>query len=450
MSTQRPNILLLITDQQSHHMMSCAGNSYLTTPAIDSLAERGTRISRSYCSNPVCMPSRFSMFTGRMPTEVNLRYNQNKDTIALPDAELPHTLGHLLRDAGYACYYGGKQHIPAKLNAERIGFEYFSNDECMALAEESARIIQQDHEQPWFVVSSLINPHDICYQAIRSFATMEFDRGLVERGKREIAALDKALQLPEGVTEEEFFETYCPPLPDNFEVQSDEPSMIHDLIAERDFRLGAREQWTERDWRLHRWAYHRLTETVDREIGVILDALEASGQLDNTLVLFTSDHGDHSASHRLEHKTVFYDEAARVPLIAQLPGQIPAGVVNETDYANTGLDLLPTICDYAGVTVPEHCRGASLRPVLEDAQAVRDGVYAENQISYMWVSGDYKYVEYDRGENRIQLYDMKNDPGETRNEAAEHPEIVAAFQERLHQEQRAHAAAGFVEAAATS
>ena len=449
MSTQRPNILFIVTDQQSHHMMSCAGNSWLQTPALDAMAARGTRVSRSYCANPVCMPSRFSMFTGRMPSEVNIRHNTNKDSVAFPDAELQYTMGHLLKNAGYRCLYGGKQHLSAHLDAEKIGFENFSNDECMGLAEASAEIIQQEHDQPWFIVSSLINPHDICYQAIRSFASSDFDQMLLDRGQREIAALDKALELPDGVSEDEFFEQYCPPLPDNFEVQEDEPSLVRELLQERAFKISAREKWAERDWRLHRWAYHRLTETVDREIAVILDALEASGQMDNTLVLFTSDHGDHSSSHRLEHKTFFYDEAARVPMIVQFPGQVPAGVVNESDYVNTGIDILPTICDYAGVDIPAHCQGSSMRAIFEGGEIARDGVYAENQVSYMWVSGDYKYVEYDSGENRIQLYDLKNDPGETRNAAAEHPEIVAAYQQRLQQERARHAAVGFVELAAS-
>lgn len=446
MSGKQPNILFIVTDQQSWNMMSCVGNQWLETPAMDRIAAEGIRLNRTYCANPVCSPSRFSMFTGRMPSEINVRHNSSKDALPLPESEYSNGLGHLLRSAGYDCRYGGKEHFSGAFRAEDIGFDYFCKDECMELAEASADFIKQEHDKPWCLVSSLINPHDICYHAIRAFASMEFDQRLIERGQRECAALDKALEKPAGVSDEDFFETYCPPLPDNHQPQQDEPSAVHDQLQQRDFKLGARNQWTDEDWRMHRWAYHRLTETVDSEVQVILDALEQSGEQDNTLVIFTSDHGDHDSSHKLEHKTLFYEEAARVPLLMRLPGSIPAASVDDQHLVNNGLDILPTICDYAGAPVPEHCQGQSLRAQIESggSKAVRDGVYAENEVSYMWCTRDYKYVRYDHGDNAEQLYDLNKDPGETRNAAADFPEITAACSKRLDEEMAKHAAQSLV------
>ncbi|NRA39212.1 MAG: sulfatase-like hydrolase/transferase [Planctomycetes bacterium] len=443
MSAQ-PNILFIITDQQSYDMMSCAGNQWLQTPALDTLAAGGTRFSRTYCSNPVCVPSRFSMFTGRMPSAIGMRANGGKNLTTFSDEQTQQTLGHLVAAAGYECVYGGKMHFPIGLTAENMGFEYFSNDECRELANLSADFIQRDHEKPWFMVSSLINPHDICYHAIRHFEESDMDHRLIANGQRECSYLDQALQLPAGVSEEDFFAQYCPPLPENHQVQEDEPSLINELLEERTFKKKAREQWTEKDWRMHRWAYHRLTERVDGEIAVILDALEASGQADNTLVIFTSDHGDHDGSHKLEHKTFFYEEAARIPMICRLPGKIAAGRIDDSHLINSGLDIMATICDYAGVDKPAHCVGSSMRPIAEELAEISTesdafiGSYGENCISKMWVTAEYKYILYDSGTFVEQLYDLTNDPRETQNVAAENPEICTRYKKALEKQIAQH------------
>ncbi len=163
------------------------------------------------------------------------------------------------------------------------------------------------------MIVSLINPHDICYMAIREMATSKSDTSLLERGKVELATLDSAMKMPEGVSAEQFFNTYCPPVPFNLEPQFEEPDAVKSLIDRRPFRKGAREQFTDEQWRLHRWAYCRLTELVDRRVQVILDAVKESGQEENTLIIFSSDHGDMDGSHRMEHKTALYEEAANIP-----------------------------------------------------------------------------------------------------------------------------------------
>jgi len=442
---RQPNILILLTDQQSHDLMSCAGTPWLATPHLDRLAAGGTRFTRAYCSDPVCVPSRFSMFTGRMPSAIGMRGNGGKGLHPFTVEDDASGLGHCLRRAGYRTWYGGKVHWPIDLTPERLGFTTFCADERERLAVEAADLIQRQGPDPWAMVVSLINPHDICLNAIRSFARADdktWDHHILAKALVELANLDEALLPPPGADPADWIERHCPPLPANHAAQQDEPELIGAVLARRPFKQRARAQWGAREWRLHRWAYARLMERVDRQIGVVLAALAASGQADDTLVIMTSDHGDHAGSHRLEHKTFFYDEAARVPWLMRLPGRIPAGKVEEHALVATGLDLLATCCDAAGVAVPAICRGQSLLPVLDGPTAGRTHVYAENIVSRMVVTAAWKYVRYDGGAHAEQLYDLVNDPGETRNHAADprHAGTLDNLRVLLQAEQAAHAA----------
>jgi choline-sulfatase len=256
--------------------------------------------------------------------------------------------------------------------------------------------------------------------AIRDSATTPQERSLLERGVVELATLDEALQMPEGMDEETFFADHCPPLPVNFEPQIDEPEAIRMMQTRSPFKAAARAKWDERRWRLHRWAYHRLTERVDAQIGRVLDALRANGHWENTLVILTSDHGDMDASHRMEHKTVFYEEAAHVPLILSWPGVIVPGGVDATLVSN-GLDLLPTLCDFAGVDAPADIAGHSLRPLAEGRRpdGWRTSLPVESEMGRMIVTDRYKYMRYDEGENAEQLIDLVADPHEMRNAAGD-------------------------------
>ncbi|MBN1294572.1 MAG: sulfatase-like hydrolase/transferase [Candidatus Latescibacteria bacterium] len=428
----RPNILIFITDQQHSSMMSCAGNKYVKTPALDSLAASGIRFNRAYCADPVCIPSRFSLMTGRMPGEIGLRSNDLSHIDGIPEHILQHGMGTLFRSAGYDAAYGGKVHLP-KMNAQDIGFEYICPDERNQLADVCSEYIRQKRERPFLLFASFINPHDICYMAIRDFAITEQAKQLIERGKTEVETLDLALRLPGGVSREEFFREYCPPVPANFEPQQDEPEAIKMLLAQRPFRKNARENWPEERWRLHRRAYCRLTEMVDAQIGSVLKALRESGKEKDTLVIFTSDHGDMDSAHRMEHKTAFYDEACRIPFIARRPEVTPAGFVNSNHLISNGLDLFPTLCDYAAIEVPAGLKGKSLRPLIEghDWDNKRSFIPVESEIGHMIVTEDYKYQVYDAGKNSEQLIDLRNDPGEMRNSVSDpdKKEIVNSHRE---------------------
>jgi arylsulfatase A-like enzyme len=465
----RPNILVIITDQQQAGMMSCAGHRYVKTPNLDSLAQTGVRFERAYVTNPVCSPSRLSLMTGHMPSAIGMECNEDGYK-PVPAAMLRTSMGTIFRDAGYRTVYGGKVHLPAPEGGKRgedqigaFGFEFLSKDQRGDLATSCAGFLREKHERPFLMVASFINPHDICYMAISAFAKASGqDTAAVTKGQPAAAAtkgqaaaavskkqsrpdspaayLANALRTPEGISEDEFFRSYCPPLPANQEPSKDELSSF--MVDKRAFQRYVREKWTDRDWRLHRWAYTRLTEHVDGEIGVVLKALRESGRDKDTLVVMTSDHGDQDGAHRLEHKEVLYEEAIRVPFIVSYKGVTKAGTVDRQHLVSNGLDLIPTLCDFAGIKTPASLHGHSVRPLAvgEPVRGWRECVVVENHLARLVHGGDWKYLvgrnakhadgacgicparikdkDWD-GKIREMVIDLKTDPGEMVNLAKE-------------------------------
>jgi arylsulfatase A-like enzyme len=435
-STQRLNILLIITDQQHADMMSCAGNSHLKTPTMDRLAAHGVRFERAYCGNPVCVPSRFSMMTGVLPSRIGMEKNGQA---AVPSEILAHAMGNVFRNQGYVTVYGGKVHLPGNRSKgiAAYGFDYLIKDEREELAKACSDFFSKEHDKPFLLVASFINPHDVCYMAIDAYTSAMSKPLMYPKSVRERACLADALRMPVGVSRDEFFKTICPPLPANFEIPANEPEAARGSNG-RGFRRYVQDNWSKEDWRLHRWAYARLTERVDHHIGQVLDALRDSGLASNTLVVFTSDHGDMDAAHRLEHKSMPYEEATRVPLIVSLPGTTLAGHVDKDHLVSTGLDLIPTLCDFAGIAVPRALKGQSIRPLVTRAEGNdvwRNCLVAESEsVRVLW-SDRYKYAVYDRGQPREMLIDLEKDSGEMRNLAVvpEYETIVRRHRELLQQ-----------------
>ena len=426
-SPEKPNIIFIFTDQQSASMMSCAGNRWLKTPGIDYIAKNGIRFTRAYTTNPVCSPARVSMMTGRFAgsflDNAGNQVRENEGSVKIPlisDEVRNTTIATFLKRAGYDLVYGGKQHLPKPLAPMELGFKVICDDARDKLADESVKFIMGKHENPYFMVVSLINPHDICFMPIRDFAVSESVTKFIKNSEVECTTLDKALKIPDGINEKDFFEKYCPPLPPNFEPQNNEPEAIKSLInrsaglPNSDFIKKAREKYTENDWRRHRWAYARLTEMADKSVQTILEAVKESGQEKNTLIIFSSDHGEMDAAHRMVHKTAFYEESANIPFIAMWKGHIPAGQVDNDHLVSNGLDLLPTVCDYAGIMGVSDSRGRSLRPLFENRHIPwRETVGVESEIGRMVVSaGKLKFMRYDAVGIEEQLFDMNLDPYE--------------------------------------
>ena len=203
-----------------------------------------------------------------------------------------------------------------------------------------------------------------------------------------------------------------------------------------------RQKYDERDWRINRWIYHRLTEQVDRHIGTILDGLADAGLEDDTLILFVSDHGNMDASHRLASKGFFYEESVRVPFLMRLPGAIEAGT--RIDSAVSTRDIFPTVLDYLGQPPRDGINSESLRPVIEGRE-VRDVVVAEwredsKVPTYMIRSGDWKLLisKLPDADSIDALYNLADDPHELHNLLYEnmpesHARIAAELKKKLAQ-----------------
>ncbi len=275
--SEKPNILFIMTDQQHAEMMSCAGNEWLKTPAMDSLAQEGIRFENAYCANPVCAPSRTSMATGVMSCRLGGGSNREALNIkALPSEVDDNSMGKLMKRAGYDTFYGGKVHLCESLDATNAGYDQFHKDQRDTLPDACLRFIKKERSRPFFAVASFINPHDIFYA----------HKATLGKGRTNLVAIyEKASSLP--LKE-------LPPLPENSGLPKNEPSGIAKATS-----MLMRNTYDEKAWRIYRWMYCRLTEEVDEHIGRILDGLKEAGLEDSTLVIFTSDHGDMDASHKL-------------------------------------------------------------------------------------------------------------------------------------------------------
>ncbi len=419
---RRPNILWIMTDQQPADLMSCTGNTYLKTPAMDHLAQKGIRFERAYCTNPICVPSRASMMTGKMPHELGVTFNMDRFNMQSP------SLGTFITKAGYDTGYIGKWHIPMSTDStDWHGFNHMMegsrefNDQHFA--EPAIEFIQKNRNKPYFLVTSFVNPHDICEWARR--ATGGFPERRTKLWNGAIANTPPPAE--------------CPPLPDNFSVPENEPDIIREYQTWQEGTYPVRD-WPDERWRQYRWALNRLTERVDSEIAKVLDVVD-----DNTIIIFTSDHGDGNGAHKWNQKTLFYEESARVPFIISGKGITNPGAVDNEHLVSIGLDIFTTVCDYAQAELPDGLHGLSLRPLAENTPTKwRDQLVAENDLSpayglsagvvgRMLRTKNFKYVAYSTGKQRERLTDMRNDPGEMNNLAGDpaHREILQQHREHL-------------------
>ncbi|MEX0884973.1 MAG: sulfatase-like hydrolase/transferase [Phycisphaeraceae bacterium] len=424
----RPDILYILTDQQAASAMSCAGNPDLHTPAMDRIAARGVRFERAYCTQPLCVPSRASLVTGRYPHEVGVPYNLHPHEC---EAAAAHPwMGRIMAEAGYDTAWVGKWHLPAAAEAVDVhGFgitrETRGNEQDHRVPAACRALLEEPRRRPLLLAASFVNPHDCCQ-----------------------AARDEA--MPNGAVGDPPPPEQCPALPANFEPPAGEPRVLRETVMPAHPGAYPTQAWTDGRWRQYRWQYNRLVEKVDRHVGELLDALEAAGRLDNTIIIFTSDHGDGIGGHRWNQKQVLYDEAARIPLLISVPGG-RAGEVDE-HLASMNLDLIPTLCDYAGRDVPRHLpqrevAGRSLRGLVEGDRPTdwRPAVYCETEFANfgrgkttgvkgrMVRSERYKYIVYSEGEDREQLFDMPADPGEMNDlsGAAAHAAALSEHRELL-------------------
>ncbi|MBO9618296.1 MAG: sulfatase-like hydrolase/transferase [Niabella sp.] len=410
---QRPNILVIITDQQTADAMSVAGNKDLHTPAMDQLAASGVRFTRAYCAQPLCTPSRSSIFSGKMPFETGFVGNAPEKDGQWPDSLL--MMGAILKKGGYKTGYVGKWHLP--LLAEKIsqhGFEFIKNTKFQdyndaATPSYCAQFIKENKDNPFLLVASFLNPHDIC----------EWARG--EALKMDLLA---AAPPPDQ----------CPQLPANWAIPANEPKIVREQQSSN-VRTYPSVNWTADQWRQYRWAYNRLVEKVDHYIEMVLASLKKYGVEKNTIIIFTADHGDGYAAHSWNQKQILYEESARVPFIISKPGSWKQKT--DASLVCNGTDLIPTICGLTGVQAPAYLKGADIsKRIINPAANLRDTLVIETDFAdnetLLGINGravitkNFKYIIYNKGAIKEQLFDLSKDPGEMNNLA-----VNAAYKKQL-------------------
>jgi arylsulfatase A-like enzyme len=394
-----PNVLLITTDQQQVTATSAVGNPWLKTPHMDSIAANGVYFTKSYCAFPLCSPSRAALHTGRTPHEIKV----DRNTVPI-DPAMPLS-GQVFRAAGYDTGYAGKWHLPDAYPSDGIaGFEVLNqtgrkgklaHDVDEATLNAAIEFLKRKHDKPFYLVVSFINPHDICLLAGENSPLLD------EVWKKYQPPADAKL----------------PPLPANFGQTGAGSGPLQ----------AKHEEWNENHWQRYRYAYYRMVEDVDQQVGRVLDTLRQMGQEDQTLIAFTSDHGEGLGSHRWTGKMMFYEEEAAVPLIISRKGVTPAGRLDRQHLVST-LDVLPTLCDYAGIQPPPSMRGESLRAVMEKpAQPGHDFVVSEmagggagrGGRGFMVRTKQYKYVMLPGATKTEMFFDLQADPYEMKNLATD-------------------------------
>lgn len=435
----RPNVLYIMTDQQSYYMISAitealgndpyARNPYFKTPNLDRLVRNGYTFSNCYAGHPVSGPSRFALLTGEAPNSFGMTGNFSPGGEAgermLATIET-RAMGSLFRKAGYTTCYAGKVHLPwANGNSGkgsiyeppyRYGFdEYLSKKDRDEMADKGAEFITEyKSDKPFLLFLSFMNPHDICMAQLlfNNKQLSDFDTSEIEMWARE--------------NQLRWRQAYRSIDPVKFD--GDELARLPFNAAETDrfpaVKLKQPYGEDKHKTRAHIWFYYRLMEQVDKEIGVVLDALETSPYRDNTIVVFTSDHGELAGSHGAVGKNLPYQECQKVPFIFVGKG-IRQGVIDNTTPVCNGWDLLPTLLDLANIEIPKELNGMSLANTLRTGVSVdRRYLYYETVNSYgILDSGRYKYTRFglsEAGENGVEsLFDLKNDPGELHNLAGD-------------------------------
>jgi len=405
----KPNVLFIMTDQQSYKMMSCMGNKWLNTPNMDKIASMGYRFEKTYCANPVCMPSRFSLLTGHYSSEVGVKENTSAfDYLKVKSIVADGALGTIFRKAGYETLYSGKTHLYGTKDVSEYGFKINNTDPYDGPAIYAEKVLSDigktKPEKPFFLFLSFINPHDICYKAGMD---KRYPSNLPEANVRETArilAYQKTLSR-------EIYQKQIPPRATNpTPINGEQPDMVSMDIFPR--------TWNNDQLDLYNWMYHRLTESVDTQIGRVLIALKDAGLEENTIIVFTSDHGDMNGSHGLILKNVLFEEAQRVPLIIAGKG-IKRNIADKTTLVCNGLDFLPTICDLVGIEAPNGLPGISLKPFLTGVgqKSERKYIVTEDYNGNQITDGRYKYTIYELPGNPEILTDLQTNPGETINYA---------------------------------
>ncbi|MFW5839392.1 MAG: sulfatase-like hydrolase/transferase [Planctomycetota bacterium] len=410
MSHDRPNVLMICTDHWPGSMLGSAGHPDIQTPTLDSLAGAGTRFDRAYTECPVCIPARRTLMTGTVPRTHGDRIYQAQ--LEMPD--LPTLAGTFAR-AGYQARAVGKMHVYPQ--RDRVGF-----DDVILAEEARYQFGVVDDYQTWLGQQGQVGmefAHGMCnndyvtrpwhlpeYMHVTNWATREMCRQIKRHDPKRpgFYYLSYCHPHPPLAPLEAYLDMYDP---DRLELPFQGDWVEEPAASIRSRRTGLCGEKDERAIRRARQAFYALATHIDHQLRLVIGTLRDEGLLGNTVVLFTSDHGDMLGGHRLWAKRCFYENSAQVPMI--LAGRdIPK---DRVDHRLVGLaDVMPTLLELAGVDVPDTVEGRSML-----SSQPRDALYGEVNEDFratrMIHDGRYKLIYYPVG-NVVQLFDLQEDPRE--------------------------------------
>lgn len=397
---KRPNFVVIVSDQLGLDAIGAHGCPDVATPHLDRLVQHGVTFRESHSTNPVCSPARSSIFTGRMPVETGVITNDRPIHASVPN------MGQWLREHDYHTFYCGKWHLPHGYPVAIDGFSTVpvgggQGDLVDPVVSRNAEaFLKQRPAEPFLFVASFMQPHDICYWAIKN-----------------AALVPPELPFPQ-------IAGALPALPPNHRSRPAAPQKLYDMVYNG---------FNDAQWRHYIYTYYRQVEMLDAQVGRVVKALEDAGLAEDTIILLTADHGEGRGRHMHVQKWYPYDESVKVPFIVSCPARFGSGLTDD-GHLVSGLDVMNTVCDFAGCPAPPHSLGRSVRPLLEDKPVEWRGyVVAETHIVGRTVrSARFKYVRYE-DDPVEQLFDMHEDPWETRNlyESARHADVLEEHRKLL-------------------
>ena len=418
----RPNILLIMSDEHAPQFSGFHGHRLVRTPHLDRLAADGVVFENTYCNSPLCVPSRASFMTGLQLNRIGIW-----DNGAPLDEKIP-TWAHMLRAAGYDAVLSGKMHLVGNDNLHGFRAEI---EGTRTKHPVTAPQWQEPQRLGGAAARQRIEragPGESPHVRLDDLANVAALRYLREPARREQPwALCVGYILPHFplVAPQRYFDMYYP---DRVDLPTLPPGVagvghpVHERVR-RTFNLY---DYSEEQIRRARAAYFGLITYLDDLIGTLLATLQETGQAERTVVIYTSDHGEMVGEHGLWWKNTLYEHASRVPLIARWPGRYVPG--RRCSGVCSLVDVTATVVDLAGAPGLSDLDGDSLRPLLEGTTtAWKDEAFCEycghatNRAGRMLRAGRWKINVY-HGEPP-ELYDLESDPGELTNLAGR-PEVA--------------------------
>jgi choline-sulfatase len=435
----KPNVVFLICDDLNCDL-GCYGHPMVKSPNIDRLAERGVLFQNAYCQYPLCGPSRASFMTGLYPDQTLVHRNAIYIREHVPNVQ---TMSQMFRSHGYFAtrigkiyHYNVPKHIGTSGHDDPYSWDYTINP----------RGRDKDDEDLIFSLRPGSFGGTLSWLAADGTDEEQTDGIAADEAVRlleEYAREDRRFFLAVGlfrphtpyVAPKRYFDMYprekivVPEVPDGY--LDTLPKPARQAITRKKEQVNLADELARQAIQ----AYYASTTFADAQVGRVLDTLEETGLADNTIVVFTSDHGYHMGEHGHWQKTTLFENAARVPLIIAGPGVKAAG--QSTTTPAEMVDFYPTLAELCELPPPAYLSGVSLSPVLKDTGTKpRSSALTQYANGYSIRTPRYRYTEWGEGGSEgAELYDHESDPQELVNLAgrSEHADTVKQLSRLLRQ-----------------